>query len=623
MARPSRRQAAGAREDGRRKATTSRTEVESDARGSASESSGAVVRRSRRRTGIFRALALAFPLCAMFFANVVLYALGIGVDTRLVVPSTRGPTPTYYLNPDVDRAYCAADLRGPEPRGFVLPKPAGLLRIVVLGESSVQGYPHSSELAFPRQLEMALETQQPARQVEVLNAGMVGISSLPLVDLVRQSLAAQPDILVVYAGHNEFYGVGGVASNATLSRLGMMARRYRLPQVLARGWGGEQEAAGGELVSRLPKQLEIPSDHPWVREVEATYERRLREIASICRRANVKLVLCSVASNLRDHSPLAYESPDSAAAAATKKSLSQIEEAFRQNRWTEAATQVDAALKRDPANAVLHYRRGECLERLERYDESRAAFVRARDEDPCRYRAPSSFREIDRRVAAESGAMYVDVPAVFETASAPRAAGSRFFLEHVHLTLEGHWLIARSIAQAIMEESKDDAWDEARAPSTTERAAWLDALAEDAVAAHALAYFLYDVPPFNRAVDAAQHRTRLEAEIERLSQPLGDAELITFAKLDNKSKVDDLVDALGRAYLNQGDAQRAFELFQKSGRRRPWLPNAFVFEAWSLQQLGRMEEARQALAKSRQSTLPGTPVIQQLTDQLDRRLNNP
>ena len=257
------------------------------------------VTMTSRRTKLFRALAIVFPFLLIGMANLSLYLLGVGVDTTLVVRAKQLSEPVYYLNPDVDRAYCTTDLRGPEPRGFTLPKPSKTMRIVVVGESSVQGYPHPSELSFPRQMEIMLQRQLPEVKVEVLNAGIVGVCSLPLVDIVRQSFAAQPDLIVVYAGHNEFYGVGGVASNATLGRVSMNARRYRLTQFLANGLGGEQ-GSEGELVTRLPKQLAIPTSHVWVAQAERAYESRMNEIADQCAAAQVPLVPVSY-THLRAH----------------------------------------------------------------------------------------------------------------------------------------------------------------------------------------------------------------------------------------------------------------------------------------------------------------------------------
>ncbi len=74
------------------------------------------------------------------------------------------------------------------------------------GASSIEGFPWATSLTIPRQIEIILSRQLSGHNVEVLNAGIVGITSFCVSDLVRQALECQPDAIVVYTGHNEFYG---------------------------------------------------------------------------------------------------------------------------------------------------------------------------------------------------------------------------------------------------------------------------------------------------------------------------------------------------------------------------------------------------------------------------------
>ena len=59
----------------------------------------------------------------------------------------------------------------------------------------------------------------------------VGLSTTPLVDLASHALAVSPDVIVLYAGHNEFYGVGGVATNANINQLGITSRLFKLSYI--------------------------------------------------------------------------------------------------------------------------------------------------------------------------------------------------------------------------------------------------------------------------------------------------------------------------------------------------------------------------------------------------------
>jgi tetratricopeptide (TPR) repeat protein len=564
-----------------------------------------------RRRIVLRLIAVAFPVVVVVGVELGLRWQGWGANTTLVLPATRVSNATYYLNPRADFAYCGSELRGPEPRAFTLPKPKRTLRIVVVGASTVQGYPYPSELAFPRQMSLILSRQLDDRPVEVLNAGIVGLSTLPLVDVVRQAVAAEPDAIVMYEGHNEFYGVGGVATNSELTPLAMQLRRFRLIQVLSSALSGA-DSSSEELVTRLPRQIEIPAGSPLVTLAESRYRKHLTDMTDICGKARVPLMLCSVASNLRDQSPRLSDHAESPAPDVVQAT-------------PENAAMLREQVAREPDNALAHYRLAQCLEQLGERQAAADEYALARDFDLCRYRAPASFREVVRQVAEQHhdrGAHFVDLSSAFDAATEFAAPGRDLFLEHVHFTLDGHWLAARAISRTIVENVCQQTWSESLVPSTSERDEWLGVLTEDHLAAHGLAWFMLQTPPFDRAADAEAHRRALEQRLNELSSQLTTDELRLFQSINNKAKVDDLVDSLGRGHLAIRDFERALELFQLGATRRPWLPNSQVFASGCLHELHRDSEAAELLARSRNTTLPDTPPIARIRSQLERALGS-
>ena len=146
-------------------------------------------RRCFRRWA-FRLLAVALSLHSLLLFEGLLRLCGVGHDVRLIVPADIDGTKlaSFQFNPFVDLAYYGvADLSGPEPRHFVLPKPPSTLRILVIGGSTVIGFPYPPELAFPRHLEVLLKSQQLGREVEVLNAGITAVNSAIEVEVAPAS----------------------------------------------------------------------------------------------------------------------------------------------------------------------------------------------------------------------------------------------------------------------------------------------------------------------------------------------------------------------------------------------------------------------------------------------------
>ena len=134
------------------------------------QTAGARVKRrplSRRRKWSFRLLAIGLSLAPLLLLELGLRIGGFGYDTSLIVKAPHTDSSTkFQFNPSVDRAYYGpVDLAGPEPRHFEIPKPAGVYRIVVVGGSTVAGFPYPFELALPRHLQVILQQQLPGAQV--------------------------------------------------------------------------------------------------------------------------------------------------------------------------------------------------------------------------------------------------------------------------------------------------------------------------------------------------------------------------------------------------------------------------------------------------------------------------
>jgi hypothetical protein len=577
--------------------------------------------RTKHRRTSFRVAAVAFPFVAVAATNLALYLSDVGVNTEFILRTGQGIDSKLYLNPRADYVYGLFDLRGPEPRAFARAKPKTTMRIIVVGESSVQGFPYSSELAFPRQLQLVLERQLTGRQFEVINAGIVGISSTPLVDVVQHLVGAAPDLIVVYAGHNEFYGVGGVASKVPAVPSQFAVRRFRLAQAII----GQSNAgsADGDLIASLPRQLEIAADDPLVHAAEQMYSRNLAAIVECCRRNHVPIVLCSPVSNLRDRSPrCTTDEPDGPRSNWNSTSGQTDGGGQPQVPATERA-RWEKACRLRPENAAFHFRLAQSCEAAGDRPAALSEYTIARDLDVCRYRAPSRFCELLREMASRdemAAVRYLDLTPAFEWATPFAAPGEDLFLEHVHFNFEGHWLVARTLGRFIIEEVLVKSWNPEAVPDSADRDAWLGVIPEDHLTAHVLAWFLTRGVPFDQAIDAERHQSALASKVRSLTDALTPDQQRRLFALPHQTKIDDLVDGLGRALLQERQAEQALQYFQVGERRRPWMPNSRVFAAVCLHQLGRDREARQTLATADESCLPPFKTLVGVRDKLEAEL---
>ena len=87
---------------------------------------------------------------------------------------------------------------------FLASKPPNGYRIFVLGGSSAYGFPRDAGSTFSGQLETLLRESHPDRQIEVVNAAGVSYGMRRVRRVAKELLRHQPDLLIVYSGHNEF-----------------------------------------------------------------------------------------------------------------------------------------------------------------------------------------------------------------------------------------------------------------------------------------------------------------------------------------------------------------------------------------------------------------------------------
>jgi lysophospholipase L1-like esterase len=203
-----------------------------------------------------------------------------------------------------------------EEQVFTMPRGPNTVRIFALGESAMRGYPQPTTLAATSFLQAMLSDAWPGRQVEVLNLGTTALASFPLMYFADEVLQYQPDLVIVYAGNNEFYGAHGVASvhafgqSTTAMRLLRMARRSALAQWLT-DLATRPSAAPLRGSERLPTLMEQviadnqigPADARRGRAAR-NLENHLTYVVQQCRARGVPVLLCTLPANERDLAPI-------------------------------------------------------------------------------------------------------------------------------------------------------------------------------------------------------------------------------------------------------------------------------------------------------------------------------
>jgi lysophospholipase L1-like esterase len=582
-------------------------------------------RRSRARVWAFRMMSLCFAAGVLLSIEGLLWLLGCGQSLRLVEPVPGHPRVLRSrLNSDVDQVYFGTQpMQGPEPRRFELPKPAGRYRILFLGASTVIGFPYAPELAFPRQVELMLEAQQPGLEVESLNAGITAINSFEIADLAAFAAECEPDLVVIHAGHNEFFGPGGPGSTVLpipppLLRLTFALRRTRIGQSLTTRFGTPPDN-GVNPLEKFPRLTGIRLRDPEFDAAMDNYERNLRIAVSRLRSQGLPVLLTTVACNLRDQPPIKSIWPPALSPATVElleRGLNRVEEHLASEQPQAALDRLLAMAPEARESANWQFRQAQALERLDRPQQAAAAYSLARDLDGCRFRAPSHCGEIVRSVWREllgPDVHLLDWEQHLTESSSGNSPGSELFLEHVHYNQAGHRLLAERLSRWIVEHRLRRPWRvelELQAEELGER---LGLTAEDELSALSFALEAVQTTPLSGALDNSRTESRLLNRIEDQFQQLNAIDRELFADLTLGEMQVNLPGALTRAQVKSGNLRAALRFARVAVKRKPWEPEEWADLARVCLLQDAKTEARAAISQGLQLA-SDEPTMQQLTD---------
>lgn len=440
---------------------------------------------SGRQRAVFWAITLTLPLLLLLLLEGGLRLFGYGQTYPLFVPVEDFPE-YLHQNRAVARRYFAnlENVPGSVYDVFEAEKRPGTYRLFVQGGSSAAGYPYYFGGSFSRMLEQRLLQTFPEKNVEVINTAMAAVNSYTLLDLADEILAQQPDAVLIYAGHNEYYGALGVGSSQslgqirTLTNLYLALRDWRIVQLLrsllarlaeAVGPDASSTSANATLMSQMVREQTIPLGDPLYEAGLRQFSGNLGDLLAKYAAAGVPVYIGTVASNERDHPPFIG---DPTTTADTDAWRSTYETGLRLAAAGDTAAALEhlaAAITLDSLAADPFFAQGVLLLGQGEAAAARRAFLAAKDRDQLRFRAPEAMNTIIRARAAEQGATVVETQAALASRARHGIIGHEFMLEHLHPNIDGYFYIADAFYQALQADQRIGAWDQATSTETARR----------------------------------------------------------------------------------------------------------------------------------------------------------
>ncbi|HET6559481.1 MAG TPA: hypothetical protein VFG54_19310 [Prolixibacteraceae bacterium] len=248
-----------------------------------------------------------------------------------------------------------------------------------------------------------------------------------MADFMPQILNEKPDAILIYAGHNEFYGAFGAGSNeavyhnSTMIKIHLKLINFRVYQLAVNTMGkitslfASSDNKRGTLMARIVKDADILYGSKTYKVGLDNYQSNLGDMLEMAKEKNVPVFISDLVSNLRDLKPF--------------KSIASGE------------------LK----GADEYYSIAQKFEQQGDIQKAKENYALARDYDCIRFRASSDINKAVKELANKYQAHYVPTLDLFNANAQNGIVGNDLLTEHVHPNIKGAFLLSEAFYKKIVE----------------------------------------------------------------------------------------------------------------------------------------------------------------------------
>ena len=374
----------------------------------------------------FYLILILTPITFLIVLEIILKIFNYGYDYRQWVDAGDGK---YIINPEIGKKYFTDVDFNPKTTEDVFDqrKKTNAFRVFVLGGSSAVGFPYMPMGSFSRYIRKRLEVAYPEVPIEVVNISMTGVNSYTILDLMPGVLEQKPDLILIYAGHNEFYGALGIGSaesfgsSRTLINLMLYLDNFKITQLVRNSvnwvsslfFSGENKKPSGTLMSRMAKDKSIPLNSRKFNQGLNQFRENLNDILSLTKDKGVPVILGNLVSNLKDQSPfISVNTPG-----------------------YKTADQMYKDSQAELKNGNI--KKADSLFRL------------AKDLDALRFRAPEEMNKIIDELGKKFNSETIPIDSLFDSVSPEGIVGNNLIVDHLHPNVKGYELMGKAFYQAM------------------------------------------------------------------------------------------------------------------------------------------------------------------------------
>ena len=519
---------------------------------------------------LFYGITISIPVLFFIFLEVGLRASNYMGNTDLFVDPQIELDDYLIPNPNFASRYFFYTRTIPNPSNdvFLREKPENGFRVFAMGGSSAAGYPYGFNATYSRVVRDVLTDAMPDKQVEVVNVGISAISSYTLFDQVDEIIAQKPDAIILYAGHNEFYGALGVGSNENLGgfpgfvRLYLKLQRFKTflllrnmmvesGKLIGGFFSSEEIDESATLMERIINTRSIELDSPTYELAMHQFRSNLEEIVKKFDEYDIPVFVGSLGSNLKDQPPFI--------------NITDGDQPPAQDIYGEA---------------VQLYNGGNIEQAAEKFEY-------AKDLDGLKFRAPSQINTIIEQTAESfSNVRYVPSNEALIAEAKDGIIGHELMLEHLHPNERGYFILGEAFAYALIRDFPPDFVPDSNIDY--QKRMYLSEF-DRRMAWHRVATLKQSFP-FVMGEKPRSYTIGYD--------PISAADSLAFLSVHKNLRWDLAKVELAKIYESRKQFDKAILEYRGLSRNQPWNDSPYVFAARIYLDQGKLKEAEPLLEKA-------------------------
>ena len=387
---------------------------------------------SKKKLFLYKTIAILLPFVLLVLIEGGLRLFGYGHNLNLFIENPENHD-FWVMNSHASEKYFT-DSRNATTgffESFQKKKTPNTFRIFVLGESTTTGFPYLHNGSFHRWLKYRLMQTFPETNFEIINVSLVAVNSYTVLGFGQEIIDYKPDVVMIYTGHNEYYGALGIGSTSNVGnnplaiKLFLKLKNFRLVQLLNRMISSMRKSAPEKnaksdrnLMIKMAADQHIVYQSDKYEKGIRQFESNMSELCELLSKRKIPVFLSNLVSNEKDLKPFVSSKGD-------------------------AETSADDQFKQ----AELAYTKGD-------FKLAKTLYVKAKDLDLLRFRAPEAINSVIDRITKKYPGVYkVDTKTLFEEHSLHGILGKETLTEHVHPNLLGYALLSEAFYQALKQQN--------------------------------------------------------------------------------------------------------------------------------------------------------------------------